>query len=221
MTPQEMYKEFNLYFNNLMSNQAPGLLPYEISVYMTKSQYLIEDELYKQYENSESIRKNLSNLVVSASITPASVTYEKIDANSKFFALPSDLRYIVYESVLMNNYADKCIKNQKIHIQPVLHDEYDSVHNNPYRFNIRRALRLDVFISGNKYSEIVAKDNNIASYMIRYIKTPRPIFMEGCAATDSIEGVLYTGPDAGEMNPTLHRAIVETAAKLAYQDYKV
>ena len=221
MTPQEMCKEFNLYFNNLMSNQAPGLLPYEISVYMTKAQYIIEDELYKSYENSESIRKNLSSLVVSTSIAPSSVTYEKIDDNSKFFALPSDLRYIVYESVLMNGYADKCVKNQKIHVQPVLHDEYDSIHENPYRFNIRRALRLDVSIGGNKYSEIVAKDNNIASYMIRYIKTPRPIFMDGCASTDSIEGVLYTGPDAGEMNPSLHRNIVEAAAKLAYQDYKV
>lgn len=221
MTPQEMYKEFDLFYNNLMSNQAPGLTPYEIAVYLTKAQSMITDELYEQYENSERVRKNLAELVVSSKLYPQNVSYIGIDSNSKFFLLPDDLRFVVYESLGMSSSADSCVRNSEIHIQPVMHDEYTSIHNNPYRFNIRRALRLDVSIDGSKYAEIVSKDSRVNYYMIRYIKNPTPIFMEGCSATDSIDGVYYTGATSGEMNPILHRTIVEAAAKLAYQDYKV
>lgn len=47
MTNQEFSDEFDVLYNNIMSNQAPGLDEYEKSVFLTKAQ----DELLKAYFN--------------------------------------------------------------------------------------------------------------------------------------------------------------------------
>ena len=47
MTNQEFSNEFDVLYNNIMSNQAPGLDEYEKSVFLTKAQ----DEIVKNYFN--------------------------------------------------------------------------------------------------------------------------------------------------------------------------
>ena len=47
MTNQEFSNEFDILYNNVMSNQAPGLDEYEKSVFLTKAQ----DEIVKSYFN--------------------------------------------------------------------------------------------------------------------------------------------------------------------------
>ena len=50
MTVQEFSDEFDVLYNNIMSNQAPGLDEYEKSVFLTKAQY----EVIKNYFNPKS-----------------------------------------------------------------------------------------------------------------------------------------------------------------------
>ena len=38
MTAVEMHQQFELLYNNIISNQAPGLNSYEISQFLTKAQ---------------------------------------------------------------------------------------------------------------------------------------------------------------------------------------
>ena len=45
MTAQEFSSEFDLLYNNVSSNQAPGFTEYEKSVFLTKAQ----DEIIKNY----------------------------------------------------------------------------------------------------------------------------------------------------------------------------
>ena len=45
MTTQEFSNEFDVLYNNIMSNQAPGLDEYEKSVFLTKAQ----NEILKNY----------------------------------------------------------------------------------------------------------------------------------------------------------------------------
>ena len=45
MTNSEFSNEFDILYNNIMSNQAPGLDEYEKSVFLTKAQ----DEIVKSY----------------------------------------------------------------------------------------------------------------------------------------------------------------------------
>ena len=47
MTTQEFSNEFDVLYNNIMSNQAPGLDEYEKSVFLTKAQ----NEILKNYFN--------------------------------------------------------------------------------------------------------------------------------------------------------------------------
>ena len=47
MTTQEFSNEFDVLYNNIMSNQAPGLDEYEKSVFLTKAQL----EILKNYFN--------------------------------------------------------------------------------------------------------------------------------------------------------------------------
>lgn len=54
MTANEMSNEFDVIFNNITSNQAPGLDEYEKSVFLTKAQ----DELVRQYFSPETNKSN-------------------------------------------------------------------------------------------------------------------------------------------------------------------
>lgn len=45
MTTQEFSNEFDVLYNNIMSNQAPGLDEYEKSIFLTKAQ----EELVRDY----------------------------------------------------------------------------------------------------------------------------------------------------------------------------
>ena len=51
MTTAEFSNEFDVLYNNIMSNQAPGLNEYEKSVFLTKAQ----NELVKNYFNKKSL----------------------------------------------------------------------------------------------------------------------------------------------------------------------
>lgn len=52
MTTQEFSNEFDVLYNNIMSNQAPGLDEYEKSIFLTKAQ----EELVRDYFNSRNVK---------------------------------------------------------------------------------------------------------------------------------------------------------------------
>ena len=219
MNIDEFYNEFNLVYNNISSNQAPGLDKYEISVYLTKAQAALVDALYAEFEKSEEARRKLANLVETKKLSKISIS---IDNNiypdyTTNYVFPNDVRYIVNEQVKMNSSADECIAGKYIKVQPIIHDEVDTIVQNPFRFNIRRALRLDTSSNGNPYIEILTKDKNIEYYQIRYVKNPDPIILDYFnEKIDGINNITLTG----SLPKETHRQIVEIAAKMAYADYK-
>ena len=228
MDYKEFKTEFNLVYNNLASNQAPGLDEVEISIYLTKAQMLLTDALYAEFEQSEEARRKLAKLV--KTVKPSKVTIPTSDIvrpeYTTTYSTLSDVRYIINEQVMMSSSADRCIKGKFIKVQPVSHDELNTIIENPYRFNIRRALRLDTGFNDTNYIEILTKDKNIDYYQIRYIKNPKPIFVYSSSDyDDTIEGftppaTLTVGIDLGSLPKETHRQIIEMAARLAYQDYK-
>lgn len=224
MNIQELLQTFNLYYNNISSNQAAGLDHYEISKYFTKAQPIVVDSIYAEYEKSEDARRKLANLVVTTKLSVATVDEVNIlyPEYTTVYTQPTNLRYIVNEQIRMNASADKCVKGKVIDIQPVLHDELDDIIKNPYRFNMHRGLRLDT-----EYGiEILTKDKNIDYYQIRYIKNPEPIVIifndAENSPNDYVDGVQFMNNNAsnGSLIPELHDKLAEIAAKLAYQDYK-
>ena len=222
MDVDELYEEFNLVYNNLGSNKAPGLDKYEISVYMTKSQDIIEDGLYREFEHSEEARKKLSNMLHTEILYPVqNVDNYKLFSDDTMFELPEDLKYIVNEKIKMSPTADYCVKNKFISVQPCLHDEVDRIKKNPYRFNAGRALRLDTSVNGVKYSEIVSMLSGIEYYQVRYIKKCKPIILVDLRTIgDDLSIDDKKGVSQASLDESLHRQIVETAARMAYADYK-
>lgn len=70
MTNQEFENEFDILYNNIMSNQAPGLDSYEKSVFLTNAQeqlilsyYNGKNSYNESFERTEEIRRYLSSLV--------------------------------------------------------------------------------------------------------------------------------------------------------------
>ena len=68
MTLQELSVEFDILFNNISSNQAPGLSEYEKSVFLTQAMEAVILDLYKgtggdSFESTEELTRYLNTLV--------------------------------------------------------------------------------------------------------------------------------------------------------------
>ena len=225
---KEMFEGFQLEYNNLASNLAPGLTKYEISVYLTKAYHTLVESLAQSYERNETARKALIELVDTKELTPRTTTDDnKIVSEALFFALPDNVLQVVFEALKMSANAGKCLANKQIQVLPVKHDQFDNIYNDPFRFTKYRALRLDVnapvlnTTSSNyetkRCAEIVSKNNNVSKYKIRYIRKPGPIILDNLT-NDSICG--ETQETTSELNTMYDKDIIKLAAQLAWQDYK-
>lgn len=196
---------------------------YEKSVYLTKSQEDIILSLYtgrnaaaKGFEETEELRRYLASLVKEDSIDPISggTTPTGMEANSKFFALPSDLWFITFESV--NISGATCEGMTSLEVVPVRQDEYHKIRKNPFRGpNNRRALRLDL---GDDVVEIVSK-YTVTKYYVRYLTKLKPIILTDLSDGLSIEGISTATPC--EVHESLHRRILEQAVLMALQDRRI
>ena len=86
MTTQEFSLEFDLLYNNISSNQAPGLTEYEKSTFLTQAQEEIVIGLYEgkygeSFEGTEEMRTYLNPLILNK-------VYDEIVDND--CALPED-----------------------------------------------------------------------------------------------------------------------------------
>ena len=221
MTLEEFSDRFDVMVNSYSVKSIAGDLTfdeYEKSVFLSKAQDDMIISLYNgkngyadSYESSEEIRRYLANLVVSTYKTPITNSNDiplGVGSTSKFFTLPEDVWFIVYESVNVDN--GKCGKNTTLRVYPVKHDEYQAIKDNPFRgANDRRALRLDLS-EGNV--EIVCK-YNVTKYNIRYIKKVPPIILvdltDGLSINEEME------MQGCVLHEALHERILDLAVRMA------
>jgi len=219
MLTSEFSTQFDIYFNNIMSNQAPGIDEYEKSVYLTDAEKQIILEIYTgKFEVTEQARRSIDSLVKTANLSPESIdstefsnTY-RINTSTSTFLLPSDVWFITYEAALYDEDSG-CAKDKIVEVIPTTQDDLHRILNNPFRGpSLNKVLRLDC---GNSEVELVSK-YNIGTYKIRYIATPRPIILE------KLEGVTIDGESEVtecELHESLHPAILERAVLLAKQSW--
>ena len=215
MTPQEFSNEFDILYNNIMSNSAPGLNEYEKSVFLTLAQEAFVLDVYNgkynenSFESTEEVSDYINTLVRQAQITD-STEGNGISKKSVFYQLPNDLWFITYESVILRDDALNCKNGQEVIVKPITQDKYYSISKNPFRgANDRRVLRL---LSNNK-AELISK-YRIESYLIRYLSKPEPIIL----ADLSSYGVTIndkTEVTECKLNPAVHRILLNRAVQLA------
>lgn len=215
MTTTEFSIEFDILYNNIMSNAAPGLNEYEKSVLLTQTQETIVLKLYNgtlnadSFEATEEVKSYLEVLVKQVTLTNT-ITGEGISNKSKIYSKPEDLWFIVYEAAEIESDSLGCKNNNIVEVQPVTHDSYHQVSSNPFkRDNDRRVLRL----MSSDSLELIS-DYDIPSYYIRYIRKPNPIILTDLDEYDvSIDG--KTDITECELHPALHKVILTTAVQMA------
>lgn len=164
MTNQEFSNEFDVLYNNITSNQAPGLNEYEKSVFLTKAQDQLVNEYFNArvdsfgggYDGSQKRQYDFSTLTKVSSLYDidmfgvTSDNMPKLDSRSKVFIFPDDYHLSVNEIIL-----DKSMQYSVI---PLTHIEYLRLMSKPYNLPLKRqAWRLFT----DKYTNRVFSSTNI------------------------------------------------------------
>ena len=187
---------------------------YEKSIFLTKAQEQIVLELYQELEQSEEVRKYLSNLIKTNNYVPVGEQDETlINNNFKSYKveISNDILFMIYEQCTLSD-ENNCINNKIVSVVPTIHDDLDKVLKNPFKSpNSRKVIRLDF---DNKI-ELISK-YSISNYKVRYLKKPNPIILITLDDNLSINNG-DTKVSNGETNPILHERIVQRAVQLAVQ----
>ena len=229
MTTQEFSSEFDILYNNIMSNAAPGLNEYEKSVFLTKAQ----EEILKNYFNpkgnkyqegfddNEKRQIDFSGLVTVITIPSYSNSqYIKIDDRSLLFLMPNDMLFALNEvcEITENNI------NRLVNVVPISFIEYSRLISKPYKRPLKnQCWRL---ISSNfekdRVFELILPFGSIVpgSYRIRYISRPAPIILVDLSTEYpglSINGI--TSVTECELDSSIHYEILQRAVELAKSTY--
>ena len=157
MTLEEFSTEFDVLYNSITSNAAPGFNDYEKSVLLT----LAQEELIKSYfvanNNTTGVGldgsqkrhydfstlikvKTLNNIIDSILTTGVDVPVFNKDANN-IFLVPNDV------FLVLNEYLT--VKNNSYTVFPISYDSYNLLMSKPFPYpNKRQAWRLDSSIDG-------------------------------------------------------------------------
>lgn len=216
MNNPEFSAEFDILYNNIMSNAAPGLDEYEKSKFLTDAQENYVKELYNgapTFEGDEEVRRYLGNLLRTFETSEKLIGQTGISRKSIFFELPDDVMFITYESVTLNDSSLGCLNGNEAVVVPVTQDTYYKCNRNPFRGPTEnRVLRLD----NSSYAVELISDYNIGRYFCKYLKRPRPIILTDLTTIGdniTIEG--QTEESECELHPATHRPILERAVMLA------
>lgn len=229
MTREDFSNSFDTQLNSYAHTASFGddtfkgdirLDEYEKSLFLTKAQEELVLSLYngrnsslQGFEETEELRRYLSNLIEEKKISPIETSDGKplgMESSSKFFTLPEDLWFITYESVIISD--GKCENTTSMEVVPVRQDEYHRLKKNPFRgANDRRSLRLDL---GDNNVEIVSK-YKVTKYYIRYLRKVKPIILVNLSDGLEIQGE-STATDC-ELHESLHERILEMAVMMALQ----
>ena len=142
MNVREFSDRFDVQYNNITSNQAPGLDEYEKSVFLTKAQ----SEIVKNYFNPKAnpkqdgfddSPKRQADFATIIESTELSVVegIDKFDQRAISYALPTDL-FIALNEQLMDGRIP-------ITIMPLSYSDYNRLMSKPYKYPVKyNAWRL-------------------------------------------------------------------------------
>ena len=221
---EEWSTEFDLLYQNITSNQAPGLTEYEKSVFLTREQeadivMLYKGSLGQSFEETEELTHYLSGLVRQEECSQADGCQDRISSDSTVFALPDDLLFRTLEICRID--VPGCGIQDAV-VVPVTQDEYWRTKRDPFKGpNGNRVLRLSFGDTGafgdnvysTQYSEIISK-YPVSSYIVRYVRKPSPIILVDLSEEGkTING--QTGPLTCELPEALHQTILTGAVRAA------
>lgn len=220
--------EFDLLYNNIMSNQAPGLNEYEKSVLLTMAQ----DEILKNYFNpkgnkysegfDDSTKRQIDfSMLIETNVQTepiTSQTYKKIDPRSRVYSLPEGIFAFLNESLVELKDSSTVIKT----VVPVSYIEYTRLMKKPYKNPLKnqvwRLMNTNTGISGtSSVAELIGKISSeqgvTVEYTVRYVRQPKPIILTNLSSGLEIHG--ESTVSNCELDPMIHDEILHRAVELA------
>ena len=146
MTKEEMSNEFDILYNQVNSNQAPGVDEYEKTVFLTKAQ----DDVIKMYfdprgnkfqegfDGSQKRQYDFSTILTHTKLDRITDnTYESYDPRALSFKLPKDFFLSTNESIVekMNDREDIVYQ-----IIPISYYDYGRLMQKPYKYPPKRSV---------------------------------------------------------------------------------
>ena len=231
MNNQEMSNEFDVLYNSITSNQAPGLDEYEKSVFLTKAQIELtisyfdprKNKVQEGYDGSQRRQIDFSKITVPQSYkkTEGDSTLESSALfdprpNSISVNMPDDIMMMLNERIVVKRYNE----DTYLTVVPLQFSEYDRLMSKPYKRPVKnQAWRVFNYSADiNKADLVVGPGDEIIEYSFRYVRRPKPIILADL--TD--EGVSLEGYDTAqecELDPIMHPDIVQRAVELAKAAY--
>ena len=217
MNVNEFSNEFDVLYNNIMSNAAPGLNEYEKSVLLTKAQEEIvknyfepagnkygkglDDSPKRQIDFSELIKVGQGVLNTSA----PTITFDK----------RANLFLVINEAVDTNAGTKQIV--------PISYSDYTRLMSRPYKEPVKyQAWRIITTSINNISVELIVNSNEtITDYKVRYIRRPAPIITTNLSSEYgdvTINGVSTISEC--ELNPIIHSEILQRAVELAKAAYQ-
>lgn len=220
MSVEEMDNMFDVLYNNITSNQAPGLNAYEKSVFLTKGQ----DEILKNYFNPKSkgnttqdgfdgsVKRQVDfSMLTSVETKSSGFENPLFDTreNTKSVDLPSKLMFAINEVVEVTRNNKPVI----LQVIPIKFDEYSRLMCKPYKRPLKyQAWRLTNNNTSNKADIVIGPSDTLTKYTIRYVRRPNPIIVS------DLDGLTIENKSTAtecELDPTLHEEILQRAIELA------
>ncbi len=217
---------FDILYNNITSNQAPGLNVHEKSLLLTKAEYEIVRNHFNAaskgnttgqgFDDTAIRQSDFSSLMDTKKGDPASeVGTVKSHKKGKLFKFPEGVFIVINETYR--------VQNNDLQVVPLRYDEYTRLMSKPFKRPVAgQAWRI--IGSGdkdNKIVELVAApefDTVTGDYIVRFIRKPKPIIIGDLDGLD-IDGYTFgTGANqiqGCELDSAIHDQILQRAVELA------
>lgn len=226
--------QFDVLYNNITSNRAPGLNEYEKSVFLTKAQnelvknYFLPQSNLKQagFDDNRRRQADFSNLIENISLVPSSgSTDSKIDkrSNSLLFELVNGGSPLRVVAIVNESFTSTKNDETKLYtVVPMSLVEYSRAmkkpYNEPYKGQVWRLI-TKAGLANSTYTttiEIVRRtvdieDGATLRYNLTYVRFPEEIKLY---STNPITGdTVPTQPC--ELDESLHEEVLQRAVELA------
>jgi hypothetical protein len=228
-TVAEWSQAFDLLWNNIFSDKAPGLEEYEKSMFLTLGQEELVKDAFSPKTNvlgegfDDSIRRQADFVTLVATTSPIAIASNYVTTalnnrgTTRYYMYPDEAFLVLNEEVEVDG--------KFMTVVPLSYDEYARLMMRPYKYppkgQVWRLLNTNVMSGSEPYAfqmiELIGnfKNSDVLDYRMRYVQRPHPIILEtlGSGSGLSIEG--QTEAATCTLPEHLHDEILARAVNLA------
>lgn len=231
MDSNTMANELELRLDRSDSFGSPGYEDFEISSVLTEAQELYVKKFISQlnnrklqgFEETEIRSQGLSALIKRGASLTVSASQTDVISNGKFFDLPADFMYAIYETAVIDKLVCNTLNTYiEVMVKPISHDDVSRLARNKYKkpyykdYGVGMVWRLvysrqidginPAITATNKRHQLVTDGSfNVTGYSISYLKNPDKIVVDRTTPANRRNCIL---------DESTHNTIVDIAVDL-------